>query len=334
VRTPLLVLIAAVGLVTFDKANSQAAAQQAPAADQASSSSASSSAAAHQAEVVITGKRELTKKINTFVNQLTDFDAGDPARGLARWEQHVCPLVAGLPAQYGEYILARLSDIAQAAGAPLAGRHCHPNLFIVVTTQPQTLLQGLEQRHRSVVFGSAAPTMVNDFIGSPRPVRTWYNTEQRTAEGLPLAKMSFSGISSQYAVPVKGGEAILAVSPSSSDAYSFAANPWSQASHLTLNVVLVIDRAFVIVDPTRFKGVTLGQLADYVAMSGLAQIKSDARLGDAPSILTLFERAPQAASAGLTDWDRAFLRALYKTEHKSILQRREIALEMVRAMAP
>jgi hypothetical protein len=56
-------------------------------------------------------------------------------------------------------------------------------------------------------------------------------------------------------------------------------------------------------------GVSIGQLADYVALTGLAQIQMDTRPA-ARSILTLFEDG-KAGSHGLSAWDRALLYALY-----------------------
>jgi hypothetical protein len=88
------------------------------------------------------------------------------------------------------------------------------------------------------------------------------------------------------------------------------------------------------VDKTRLQGVAVGQLADYVAMSGFAKLKTGARLGDAPTILTLFNGAPQAATIGMTDWDQTFLKSLYATEQKSKLQRSQITRQMVREIAP
>jgi hypothetical protein len=112
-------------------------------------------------------------------------------------------------------------------------------------------------------------------------------------------------------------------------------NSWSQASHLVLNAVWVIQRVFVIVDSTQFTGVTRAQLADYVAMSGLAQIRLDTHVApDDPTILTLFDRPPQTASPGLTQWDQAFLKSVYETQPKSILQRSNIAQDMVRTIVP
>ena len=335
-HVPLLILIAALGLVAFAEADGQAAAAQPGPAVQPSSSSSSSApagAVGHEREVIITGRAELGPRITSFVKQLTDFDLGDPGRGLARWQVPVCPLVSGLPKAKGEFILKRVTDIGQAAGAPLAGENCRPNLFILVSLQPEALLKDLENRHIDTVFGGVSPVLVDDFIARARPVKTWYNTVQRTAEGLPMQHMSFPGISVQNVIVGAGGVIIfLPIRPAIND--DLTTNPWSQASHLTLNVVWAIYQAFVIVDPTRFKGVTLGQLADYVAMSGLAQLRLDTPLSDAPTILTLFDKDPQAAAAGMTDWDRAFLKAVYSTEQKSIVQRSEIALDMIRDIAP
>jgi hypothetical protein len=99
-----------------------------------------------------------------------------------------------------------------------------------------------------------------------------------------------------------------------------------------VNVVLAIYQVFVIVDPTQFRTVSAEQLADYVSMTSLAQIRLDAKLGDAPTILTLFDKDPTTASPGMTRWDQAFLKSLYSTEQKSVMQRELMAREMLREM--
>jgi hypothetical protein len=327
-RTALVALFAAVGLVAT--ADRPASAQQPPAASvQTSSAAAPAQAVTSKPEVIINATRpEFVAKVHGFVDQLTDFSNGDTAKGLARWQEPACPLVTGLPQQQGEYILGRLSDIAQAAGAPLGSEKCRPNLFIIVTKQPVADLRNLDKQHHVAVFGEAAPEVVDNFIATPRPVRTWYISLQRTPEGLPLQNMSFPGISQQKSVVVQPG--VVDVTPvRPGDSTGTLTNPWSQASHLSLNAVWAIQRVFVIVDPTQFKGVSLGQLADYVAMAGLAQIKLDPQVAGDPTILTLFDKANQTPSPGLTDWDRAFLKSVYSTEAKSVLQRTQIAETMI-----
>ena len=248
----------------------------------------------------------------------------------------VCPLVTGLPKDMAEYMLLRISEIARAAGAPLAGEKCRrQNLFIIVTKQPEAYLRELQKRHGESVFGGAAPILIDEFITTPRPVRSWYDTVEMTPDGLPLLQMSFSGITDFLVTQQNGAIVVLLTKTASNDPSSTLTNSWSQASHLVLNVVWAMKRVYVVVDPTKFKGVKLGQLADYIAMAGLAQIKLDPKVAGDPTILTLFDRDPQAASPGLTDWDQAFLKGFYTSEQKSVvLHVIAIARDMVRTMAP
>jgi hypothetical protein len=275
----------------------------------------------------VTARRaeKLAPRVRKFVNQILVPENGGDG-GLARWEtRSVCPLVSGLTRQDGEFILERLSEIARVAGVPLAGEHCRPNLYILVSTEPQTLLRAMQRRNPSFTFGGATADVIDEFIVTPRAVRTWYRIAEKTPEGQPLMSMSFPEMADRetpQGVSITGGHAGF-------DA-SFGSNLWSHGSRLTLDVVSEIYRVFVVVDPTRFQGVTRGQLADYVAMVGFAKLKPNARLGDAPTILRLFDGAPQPAPAGMTAWDQAFLKSLYATEHESKLQRGEIARAMVR----
>ncbi len=105
------------------------------------------------AEVTVTARRlELQKRVSQFVNQIAASENG--SEGLARWEAPpACPLVSGLPRQDGEYILERLTQIAIGAGVPLADENCRPNLYILVTGQPEDLLRGMEKRNRVFTFG-------------------------------------------------------------------------------------------------------------------------------------------------------------------------------------
>jgi hypothetical protein len=91
---------------------------------------------------------------------------------------------------------------------------------------------------------------------------------------------------------------------------------------------------YVVVDGTRLQGVSQGQFADYVGMVSLVAMKSNAHVGDAQTILKLFDGLPEAAPAGLSDWDRAFLKMLYTPEWTLAKERPNIALRMVRELVP
>ena len=300
-----LTWLAAVVLASI---HSWAAAQQ-PAAATSASSSASVSAGSSQAlpEVTIKGKRELEARVRKFVNGIAVQEDAHTA-GLARWgTPPICPLVSGLTRQRGEFILERLSEIAREAGVPLAGERCRTNLYVLVTPQPEDLLRGMEKRNRPFTFGydggSWTPVpVVDEFIKTPHAVRVWYNSDGKDRWGMPLG--GCGGVCD----PTGG-------------------------SHLLWETVWTFSRVFVIVDQKRLQGVELGQLADYVAMVGFAKLKPEARLGDAPTILKLFDGDPRTAPTRMTGWDQAFLKSLYATEQMSKLQRGEIARDIVRDTA-
>jgi hypothetical protein len=291
-RTQLLMLIATLSLVA-----SAAAAAATPAATTAGAAAGTPRAIP---EVNVIAKRlKLDAKILNFIYGIS---ALENEEGLARWKAHVCPLVSGLPRQQGEFVLARISEIARAAAVPLAGKDCHPNLLIFVTTEPKELLQAMENRYFAVTFGNASPSQVDAFIDAPRPVRVWHGS---------------------YETPARIG-------PSGSPV--FVTN--DGASRLVSNIVWTFAAVYVVADETQLHGVSQGQFADYVAMVSLAEIKPNPHLGDAQTILKLFAGAPQAAPAGMSDWDQAFLKSLYGTAHDSKLQRSLMMRSMVRELVP
>ncbi|HEY1213387.1 MAG TPA: hypothetical protein VGE93_07110, partial [Bryobacteraceae bacterium] len=61
-------------------------------------------------------EREIKRQINKFVSGAVFTYFRD---SLERWNRPVCPLVAGLPRERGEFILARVSQIARDSNVPL-----------------------------------------------------------------------------------------------------------------------------------------------------------------------------------------------------------------------
>lgn len=90
---------------------------------------------------------------------------------------------------------------------------------------------------------------------------------------------------------------------------------------------------FVLVDSTRLNGATNRGLAGCLAMVVLAG--PDQRQGPpSPSILQLFDQGAERPET-LTDWDRAYLTALYRSaaDTSAFLQEREVARRMARSFA-
>jgi hypothetical protein len=265
-------------------------------------------------EVIIKAQRaQLVPRVSNFVYQVAGLENEE---SLSRWQEPVCPLVTGLPRQEGEFVLGRVSEIARAAAVPLAGEHCKPNLYIFVTRQPQQLLQAMENHNFAVTFGpNAMPTIVDEFIAHARPIRVWYSSGMRTPEGAAMH-------------PGAPAYTLISNGPMIGPLHLY--NDSERSSHLMLAHIWSLSVVYVIADQSRLQGLSRGQFADYVAMVGLAEINPGAHLGDAPTILKLFDGAPDTAPAGLSDWDQAFLKSLYATELGSKLQRNQIARSIVR----
>jgi hypothetical protein len=283
-------------------------------------------------EVTVTAERlRLEQRVSKYVTQIAAVENG--GEGLARWDAPpACPLVSGLPRQDGEFILERLSQIGREAGVPLADEHCRPNLYILVTPEPEDLLRGMEKRNRGYTFGYDASSyphletpasVVDEFIKTPRAVKVWYNPIEKDHWGQPLGYCQSQSVLALC-------DEVHHTAACDPNRYYRCGLAVAGGSHVELNSIWDFSRVFVIVDQRRLQGVTRDQLADYVAMVGFAKLKTDARLEDAPTILKLFDGAPMAAPAGMTDWDQTFLKSLYATEQTSKQQRGEIARSMVR----
>ena len=264
-------------------------------------------------EVTVTAQRaNVAKQVRKFVNQIA---AQENEEGLPLWTQPVCPSVSGMNRQQGEFVLWRISEIARGAKIPLAGERCAPNLFILLTGRPEYLLRSMKERNRVLAFGyqqhsnvqsgETPDNVIEEFITTPRAVRVWYNTDWRDSWGMTIG-CSITGVCS---------------------------TSHAEATRVQLNVVYSFSRVFEIVDVSRLHGVTLRQFADYAGMEGLAKLKPYAGLGDSNTILRLFDAAPGAAPAAMTDWDQAFLKSLYTTDQRVIQQRGKVANTVVQQLA-
>lgn len=269
----------------------------------ASPNKASSSSAALDT-VTISADREraiIKKKVDEFVSGIVVSRFEEP---LKRWRTPICPLVAGLPRDQGEFFLERLSRIAMEAGAPLAPEKCKGNLFLIMTSVPEDLLRAWTRRDTAMFSGEGA-SRIRNFINNARAVRVWYNATFVAADGSPLAEFT------------QLGEGILN-------------NTHARGFRLAYDEVPDIDSVLVIVDTRRAHGISFNQLSGYVSMVGLAEVKPDVRLGDNPSVLSLFSIARTAPETGLSAWDQALLHSLYHTDQADKMQLAEMKTTMVR----
>jgi len=261
-------------------------------------------------EVIVKAQRaELEPRVSKFVYGIAGLENDE---GIPRWRIPACPYVAGIPQQEGEFAVGRIAEVARTAGVPLGGEHCRPNLIIIVTPDPKVLFVGMTDKTRLLTFGGAHTRVIDDFIATSRPVKVWYKTLIATPEGEIMGDAERTDVD----------EAAFGIPPVAAET--------AYARH---NVIWIFSRILVVVDQTRLQLVTRGQFADYIAMVSLAELRPGAHLGDAPTILKLFDGTPQDAPPGMSAWDQAFLKSVYSTSQTSKGQRAQITSTIVREIA-
>jgi hypothetical protein len=259
-------------------------------------------------------REKLRHEVNAFVS--TAILQSHYDESLERWtDAPVCPLVAGLNKEQGEFILARLSQIVKKAGAPLGPEKCKPNFFVIVSSDPEPKLKQLADRHNGEAFNYETGTQLKKFVETSRPVRVWYNAGSTSIDGASMVSglLDTGSIHSKKFAGANGPEPVVNTLPSQ---YGSRLN----ASLVTRDILSVI----VVVDATKVRSLNFRQLSDYIGMIGLAQINLDKDLGDAPTILSVFRDSGESRPMEMTAWDKALLHALYSTPQRNKMQLSEM----------
>jgi len=268
-------------------------------------------------DVEVTGT-PLNALIRDFVNEVA---APNRRRGLARWRGRVCVGVANLRAEPAQYIVDRISTVAEDIGLTPGEPGCTANVVIVAADDAAGVADGLINAKRRV-FRPGGSGMdrggagLREFQASDAPVRWWQ------------VSMPVNSETGERAVRIPGE-----CSAPCLEVMDFApVIPVFAASRVTSQIIDNLVRTVVIVDVDQIGAVSLAQLADYLAMVSLAQIDPEADTSRYASILNIFDE-PEGAP-GLTDWDRAYLEGLYdaeQTRQNRRAGRGEIARSILRA---
>jgi hypothetical protein len=270
--------------------------------------------------ITVEAKRQLEHQVDQFVQTVVVHHFGE---ALMRWDTAVCPLVAGLSKEQGEFVLQRLSVAAKNAGAPLAPEKCAANFFVLVTSKADQILKELKQKSPRLFDTRHGVGGLQHFMATERPVRVWYNSEDEGDAGAGLAVVAaFIGGSGTSGGGVTG-------LPSPSAAGSASGSYRMPNSRLTLTVQKNINSVIIVVDLPQMSGVNVGQMADYAAVVGLADINLDRTVDSAPSILRLFSDRADTPRDGMSPWDQALLKSLYSTSPRSVTQLSAVETKMV-----
>ena len=234
-------------------------------------------------EIVVQGARNLDKQVSAFVNALADA----PVKGqLGRFEFTVCPGAVGLDELQNVAVARRMRRIAEAIGLRVGPIGCTPNALLMVTGNKRELIETLYKR-RPGYFQGVGRDNVNALARSEARAAAWQVEGRVDADGVEVPRDKIGG---QYIVE-------------RTDAPSRLSN--ASRPHFIASVVVVEADALA--------GLSITQVADYAAMRSFART-DPARLKGSPvsSILKVLD-APMGSAVPITmtEWDFAFLKALY-----------------------
>jgi len=270
--------------------------------------------------VVVTATREQVRRdILTFVHKVTRLEG----EFVGRWGGFVCPMVVGLSDDQSQFVQRRIIEVQNTVRKkqPKANAQCGPNLFVIVTDEADHVLADWKERDPGMFRWKTREGVSRS--GGSGPVRTWHNAILTGADNEAINQMS--GLNHVAALDqTSTGSRLQLNKPSCPMSGRIAAGCWEH-----------INAVVVMVDVRETGKVSLAQLADFISIVSLSQIDLTADLGNIDSILRLFAKPrPEVLPVGLTDWDYAFLKGIYRASYSPANQQRDIAARMVRELAP
>lgn len=248
----------------------------------------------------------------------------------ARWKGPPCINVLGIPdPALAERVKARITAAASGAGLAAAKPGCKPNLTVAFTDDARGLVAMVKSRKRSAL-PAFDPRLFAALDSATAPVRWWHvlgPAGSGGGAGAPdagaLASATANGVPLGSALPV--GQNVAGTSSWSSSLIDTHLSVWARAGVAVVDVGLAT-------------GVSLDALADYIALVMIAPMRMPVGDPRVPSVLTLFQ--PGSTATGLTSWDRAFIKGLYRIQMNRAAQRQRQQLlsamtaELVPGAAP
>lgn len=207
----------------------------------------------------------------------------------ARWKQPICPQVHGLRPVAAWQIEHRIREVAAMVGAPVDREDpCIPNIGIFFTEDPQASLMSVADKAPMLIEGG------NQKLTVKYPVQAWYTTFLVGGASGKTIDIPWEMVTP----PLDGPPFVRTI---------------SAGSVLNTGFTAEMAAALVLVDSKAVTGMSVGELADYLALTTLAQSGQYGECMEAASITNLMlQKCPtENRPRGLSHVDIALLNALY-----------------------
>lgn len=273
--------------------------------------------------VTVTGQKE-REAINAFIRSLA---VPNHLTGkLARWETGICPVTVGVRKEAAHFITARLKDVAALADAPVdKNPNCKPNIEVVFTTAPQSLMDNVRQKQAGFLGYADTGAKRDRLAIVERPIQAWYTTATKDLRGSTQIDSAFSN-------PVEVIVPDPYRYPPFTTLYVRQGAKTVTGGRLSDGMRSVLYHVIVVADPTKLAEEEIGNVADYIALVALSQVQSLDKCQGLSSIANLLPQGCEKP-VGLTVSDMGYLKGLYHMNAEQSLrgQQDAVAYQMERA---
>jgi hypothetical protein len=295
------------------------------------------------ADIVVTATR-LQQQAEDFVGAIAQAPPSEDQ--LARWDSRICVGAVGLEADAAQALVDRISGRARAVGLRPGEPGCRANVMVIYAPDSDTLTRQIVDRRRDLLgyngdegVVTAGREALEAFASTPRAVRWWHVAQTTDADGGAIGNAETSdgpgntvGDNSLGSADGAGSTTQdLATASMGTGSFQGLEGVRSSGSRMRRSTRQDLNYVLIVVDAQRVNGIPAAAWMDYVAFVALAQINPDAAPRSFPTILNLFS-SPQSAPASMSDWDVAYLDALYRATRTAPNSRRQRS-EMARTIA-
>lgn len=246
--------------------------------------------------LVVTGQRP-DQDQPSVVTRLRDMIDESDGEQLARFEDEICPMVIGMPADLTAIMTRVIRENVVAAGGKVGKAGCKVNAAAIFIDRPQELILALHKSEPSF-FMNMSPREFDLFSSRNAPVYSWHTANTYTRDGAAMYGK------------VRG----------------------AAATRLYTNIREEMESGIVVIDRQATIGKSLRQLADFATMHLMLDVNWRARRVDRGSILSLFQSSDKAPLR-MSSFDRGALAGFYlqrENNRTAAQQRQNIARSLKR----
>jgi hypothetical protein len=267
-------------------------------------------------EILVVGDRDANQARREYVRAMALPSADDR---LARFMTPVCPYVAGLTDKANAFMVERLRKVAAASGMHVARESCAPNAVLFIVPDKAGLIRHWLRSNWEMFGDDMTQGQIEPLAASPEPTASWQILEVHGSDGRALARQR---LTMPGGVDATNGVIMV---------------PFALGSRFMNETEFSFGASVLVVDSHAIAGADLRQVADFAAMQLFAHTSPKmAAAQSAPTILTLIQdtAAGRPSPLSLTEWDFAYLRALYSSTnmYRAGAHRGEIARRMAKYM--